>query len=224
MTSHPSTIEVLYRDPHVVVVNKPSGLAVHRGWAADRVTALSLARDAEGQHVYPVHRLDRGTSGVLVFALDGATAGLLQERFREQSVEKRYLALTRGVTPEDGRIDSPVPRTEKGERVPAVTRFRRLGVALERYSLIEAWPETGRLHQIRRHLKHIAHPLMGDTRYGDGRENRRLREHGLHRLALHAASLTLPHPHSGATLELSAPLPDDLRIPFERIGLTAAGL
>ncbi len=212
-------LEELHRDAHLVAVHKPSGLAVHRGWASDRVTALSLVRDASGRHVYPVHRLDRATSGVLVFAFDGDTAGLLQERFKDRTVLKRYLALVRGIPPEQGCIDHPVPRSEGGERVPAVTHFRRLGVALDRYGLVEATPETGRLHQIRRHFKHLSHPLIGDTKYGDGRENRRWRELGLHRLALHAVELAFDHPRTGERLALRAPMPDDLREPLEGAGL-----
>lgn len=224
MGSPPQRIEELHSDEHLIVVNKPSGLAVHRGWAADAVNAMTLARDMAGRWVYPVHRLDRGTSGVLVFAFDSETAAMLQEQLRGQSVKKRYVALARGLVPDEGSIDHPVPRSPKGPRVEAVTRFRRLGVALDRYSLIEALPETGRLHQIRRHMKHISHPLIGDTRYGDGRENRRLREeYGLHRLALHAAELRFVHPHTGAALEVSAPMPDDLRAPLERLGFELAG-
>lgn len=218
-------VEALYRDPHLVVIAKPSGLAVHRGWATDRVTALSLTRDLSGRHVYPVHRLDRGTSGVLVFAFDSATARRLQEALSAPSAEKRYLALTRGITPEAGRIDHPIPRSPKGPRVDAITSFRRLGVALDRYSLVEARPETGRLHQIRRHLKHLNHPLIGDTRYGDGRENRKLRAgYDLTRLALHACAVRFVHPESGAPLEVLAPLPADLRAPFERMGFELGGL
>jgi tRNA pseudouridine65 synthase len=209
----------LYRDETLVAVDKPSGLAVHRGWAADRVTAMSVARDLTGRHVYPVHRLDRGTSGVLVFAFDSETARRLQESLRAQRVHKRYLALVRGVTPIEERIDYPIPRKPNGPRVDAITSYRRLAVALDRYSWIEAFPETGRLHQIRRHLKHVSHPLIGDTTYGDGRENRRLRELGLSRLALHAAELRFAHPQSGDAIVVNAPLPDDLRIPLERIGI-----
>ncbi len=214
-------MDVLYRDRSLVVVDKPSGVAVHRGWAADRVNAMTLARDAAGEWVYPVHRLDRGTSGVLVFALSSEIAARIAEGFRDARVEKRYVALVRGVPPEQGTIDSPVPRADKSaERVPAVTHFRRLGVALDRFSLLELRPETGRLHQIRRHVKHISHPVMGDTRYGDGRENRRLRaEVGLHRLALHAASIAFSHPESGEPLRFAAPPPADLRDPLERLGL-----
>lgn len=203
-----------------MVVDKPSGLAVHRGWASDSVTAMTLARKAAGRWVYPVHRLDRGTSGVLVFALDPKTAARLGAMFSTGAVDKRYLALVRGVPPEEGTIDYPIPRSEKGERVSAVTCFRRLGVARDRFSWIEARPLTGRLHQIRRHMKHVSHPLLGDTRYGDGRENRRLRaEVGLHRLALHAASIRFPHPETGEPIEVAAPVPDDLRVPLERLGI-----
>ncbi len=212
-------IDVLYEDEHVVVVNKRSGLAVHRGWAADRVTAMTLARNRMGRWVYPVHRLDRGTSGALLFAFDAPTAALLQEAFSARTITKTYLALVRGVTPEEGRIDHPVPRSPKGPRVDAVTSYRRLAVALDRYSFIEVVPETGRLHQIRRHLKHVNHPLIGDTKYGDGRETRKLRaEYGLLRLALHASRICFVHPHSGASILARAPIPEDLRAPLAKMG------
>lgn len=218
-------VEILYRDEHLVVLDKPSGLAVHRGWATDKVTAMTVARAKTRRHVHPVHRLDRGTSGVLVFAFDPETASLLSAQLREHAVEKRYLALVRGVTPEQGRIDHPVPRSPKGPRADAVTAYVRLGVALDRYSLVEVAPETGRLHQIRRHMKHINHPLIGDTRYGDGRENRKLRtEHGLARLALHASSVSFAHPHGGAAISIVAPLPDDLRGPLTHMGFNSAAL
>jgi tRNA pseudouridine65 synthase len=208
---------VLFADDHLVVVNKPSGISVHRGWDADRVTMLSTVRDAMGRWVYPVHRLDRATSGVLVFAFDSEGTARLQEAL--SAGQKRYLALVRGIPPEELRIDHALAR-EDGVRVDAVTNLRRLGVALNRFSLIEALPETGRLHQIRKHLKHIHHPVMGDTRYGDGKENRRLRsEVGLHRLALHARELRFVHPWTGEELAIVAPLPDDLRVPLERLGL-----
>lgn len=218
-------VDLLYRDEHLVVVDKPSGLLVHRGWASDDVTAMSVARNKTRRHVYPVHRLDRGTSGVLVFALDRETAAILAACFRDASIDKRYLALVRGVTPERGRVDHPIPRAPKGPRVDAVTTFARIGVALDRYSLVDVRPETGRLHQIRRHMKHLSHPLIGDARYGDGRENRALRDaYGLRRLALHARSIRLPHPRGGAPLAITAPLPDDLRAPLERMGLSLDGV
>lgn len=223
---HLYRIDELYRDDWMVVVNKPSGIAVHKGWDVDPVNAVRLVRSLTKRYVHPIHRLDRPTSGCLVFAFDPETAGMLQDHFREKTIEKRYMALTRGVTPEEGVVDHPVPRKLRGrERADAVTHYRRVGVALDRYSLIEAWPETGRLHQIRRHMKHLSHPLIGDTRYGDGKENRRVREqYGLLRLALHAAEIRFRHPHTGEPLSVKAPPPDDLRVPLERMGLDLATL
>ncbi|MFK7988579.1 MAG: RluA family pseudouridine synthase [Sandaracinaceae bacterium] len=224
--AHLYRVDILFRDDSLVVVNKPSGLVVHKGWDHDEVNTMRLVRRITRRRVSPVHRLDRGTSGCLVFAFDGQTAGRLQDHFREKTIEKRYLALTRGVLKqEEGVVDHPVPKKlkKKDDRVDAVTRYRRLGVALDRYSLVEAFPATGRLHQIRRHMKHLSHPLIGDTRYGDGEENRKIRAgYGLLRLGLHAASIKFRHPHSGEPLDIVAPLPDDFRVPLERMGFDPA--
>ena len=218
-SAHLYRIDPLYRDDRLLVVNKPSGISVHKGWDSDPINCVVLVRRLTRQYVHPVHRLDRPTSGALVFAFDSETAALLQDHFREKTIQKRYLALGRGVTPEQVRVDHPVPRKPKGPRVDAATRLRRLAVVEDRYSLVEAYPETGRLHQIRRHLKHLNHPIIGDTRYGDGAENRRFRDDfGLLRLALHAAHITFRHPHSGELLSIAAPPPDDLRVPLERMG------
>jgi tRNA pseudouridine65 synthase len=213
---------VLYRDAWLIALAKPSGLLVHRGWDNDPVVALDLAREAAGAYVYPVHRLDRGTSGVLLFALDAATAAVVHGAMERGEADKRYVALVRGVPRAAGVLDHPIPRTEGGERVPARTEYRPLGAA-GRFGLVEARPLTGRLHQVRRHLKHLGHPVLGDANYGRGELNRLCREqYGLHRLALHAASLALSHPHTGAPLRLRAPLPDDLAGPVARIGLSLA--
>lgn len=229
-------LPVLFRDDRLLAVDKPSGLLVHRGWGGDRVTALDLARRIAGRRVYPVHRLDRGTSGVLVFALDPEAARRLGEAFAGEraetagdgeaiaGIEKVYLALVRGRAPEDAVIDHPIPRSAGGPRVPAVTAVRRLGVAEPEpgrlYSLVEARPASGRLHQVRRHLKHAAHPVIGDVEYGKGEHNRFFRERfGLHRLALHALVLALPHPETGARLRLAAPVPADLAGPLAALGL-----
>jgi tRNA pseudouridine65 synthase len=209
----------LYQDGCLLAVGKPAGLAVHRGMAQDRTFALQLVRDRIGRHVHAVHRLDRATSGVLLFALDPDTAGRMQERFAGGQVEKRYLALVRGVPPESGVIDHPIPRDVDGPRVPAATEFRRLAV-FERYALLEARPRTGRRHQIRRHLKHISHPLIGDVRYGKGEHNRLFRERfGLHRLALHAWELAFEHPETGEAVRILAPLPEDLAGPLRAMGM-----
>jgi tRNA pseudouridine65 synthase len=182
-----------------------------------------VVHDALGAWTYPVHRLDRGASGVLALALTPEAARALGDAFAGGCVVKRYLALVRGVPPERGTIDHPVPRGERGgPRIEALTEYRRLEV-FGRYSLVEVTPHTGRLHQIRRHLKHIACPLIGDVRYGKGEHNRLFRaRHGLNRLALHAFSLELPHPESGDTLRVEAPLPDDLRRPMESLAAEAA--
>ena len=217
-----AALPILYRDDDLVVVDKPSGMIVHRGWARDPVTAMTLARGLLGRRVYPVHRLDRGTSGALLFALDPEIARRLQEAFAAGGVEKRYLALVRGIPPEEGVIDHPLPR--QGDRpdalrVPAVTRFWRLGT-FERYSLVEAMPETGRSHQIRRHFKHLSHPLIGDVQFGKGEHNRLFRERfSLHRLALHARELAFAHPRTGAAVRVVAPLPADLAGPLGAMGL-----
>lgn len=216
-------LSILFADEHLVVVAKPSGLLVHRGgWGDDDVVAMTLARDAIGRHVYPVHRLDRATSGALVFALDPAIARLLHEAFESGAVDKRYVALVRGVPSLAFDVDHAIPRREDGPRVPASTRFRLLH-ALERYAVVEARPRTGRLHQVRRHLKHVSHPIIGDVNYGKGEHNRLFRERwGLHRLALHALSLEFAHPVTGATMRVDAPVPEDLAGPLRALGVPEA--
>ena len=215
-------LPLLYRDDRLAAFSKPSGLLVHRGWGNDAIVALDLAREALGAYVYPVHRLDRATSGVLLFALDSECAAAISALLERGAVAKRYLALVRGIPPSSGRIDHPIPRREGGPRVPAVTSYRRL-YTFERWSLVECLPETGRLHQIHRHLKHISHPVIGDANYGKGALNRLYRDQfGLARLALHAAELAFVDPWTGAPVRIAAPLPDDLRAPLERIGVPAA--
>ncbi|HEX3556275.1 MAG TPA: pseudouridine synthase [Thermoanaerobaculia bacterium] len=224
MSLDPAEMPLLHRDDCLAAVNKPAGLAVHRGMSREKVVVLQLVRDLLGRHVYPVHRLDRATSGALLLALDPGTARRLQEQWESGAVEKRYLALVRGIPPEAGVIDSPVPRSPGGPRVPAVTEYRRL-VTFERYALMEARPLTGRLHQIRRHFKHVSHPLIGDVRYGKGEHNRLFRARfGLHRLALHALSLSFDHPATGERLRIVAPVPEDLAGVFKRMGILHATL
>jgi tRNA pseudouridine65 synthase len=214
-------VEVLRSSERFVAMAKPSGVAVHHGWSREGEAALELLRDHLGRYVFPVHRLDRPTSGVLLFALDSESARVLHELFEAGGVDKRYLALVRGVAPEAGTIDHPIPRREDGPRVPATTEFRRLWRG-EHVSLVEARPRTGRLHQVRRHMKHISHPLIGDANYGKGAVNRDYRERiGLERLALHAAELSFADPWSGEPLRITAPMTEDLRGPLERLGVPA---
>lgn len=219
---------VLYHDEHLVAMNKPAGLLVHRSAlaAGESQFALQWLRDHLGRAVYPVHRLDRGTSGVLLMALDPDTARALARQFEAHAVRKTYLALVRGWPAACGEVDHPLRRLDDGAPLtdrgrspaaqPALTRYWRLA-RLEcasplpphptaRYALMAVKPHTGRQHQIRRHFKHLSHPLIGDATYGKGDHNRwwaaRL---GVARLWLHAARLALTHPASGEPLALHAP-------------------
>lgn len=215
------SIELLYADAHVVVANKPSGLVVHRGWANDDDVALFRVRDAVGAHVHPIHRLDRGTSGALLFARTAGAAAVLARALDEGRAEKRYLALVRGFPAAAGVIDHAIPKSEGGPRVPALTHFRLLAPsAVDRCSLVLALPKTGRLHQVRRHLRHANHPLIGDVNYGSGEINRHYRAaYGIHRLALHAHGLAFEHPVTGARLDVVAPVPGDLEAGLAALGL-----
>jgi tRNA pseudouridine65 synthase len=217
-------IALLHVDAHVVVANKPSGLLVHRGWDKDDDVAMFRVRDAlGGQHVHPVHRLDRGTSGALVFARTPEAAGSLGRAFETGRIDKRYLALVRGSPPDGGVVDYPIPKSEGGPRVRAVTRFRVLArSSVDRCSLVLAVPETGRLHQVRRHLCHIHHPIVGDVKHGSGEINRHYRAtYSLYRLALHAVSIAFDHPvTSTERVEVTAPVPDDLSKALGALGLS----
>lgn len=222
-------LPIVYQDEHLVAVNKPSGLLVHRS-AIDRHEtrfALQLLRDQLGQHVYPVHRLDKPTSGVLVFALSAAVARQLGDYFYRQRVEKTYLAVVRGNAPQSGIIDHPLreeqdacmPGTVKKDKQPqsAITHFRclanrELPIAIDkyptsRYSLVVCHPRTGRKHQIRRHLKHINHPIIGDAKHGKSLHNHFFRETlAVNRLLLANTELIFPHPCSQQPLHLRARL------------------
>jgi tRNA pseudouridine65 synthase len=212
-------ISILHRDARCVAVDKPSGVATHRGWADDDDALLQLVRDTVDAYVYPIHRLDRGASGVTLFALDREAARAFSDAW--PLADKRYLAITRGHPPEHLVIDHAIPKAPGLERVPAKTELWRKDV-FGRYALVEARPHTGRLHQIRRHLKHISCPLIGDVRYGKGEHNRLFRERfGLHRLALHCTSLRVAHP-DGGELAADSPLPPDLAAAIEAAKLAFA--
>ena len=226
------TLPILFRDEHLVAVHKPAGLLVHRTVLDRRETrfAVQIVRDQIGQHVFPAHRLDRGTSGVLLMALDAAMARALGALFETQGVAKTYLAIVRGHPPESGCIDHPLTRQyddyefradkSAAEAQTATTCFRRLATVelphavdrypTSRYALLELTPETGRRHQIRRHLKHIAHPIIGDATHGKGRHNRFFQEHlGSSRLLLACTRIGLVHPASGQPLVVEAAPADD---------------
>ena len=218
-----ATIATRYRDEYLWAVDKPSGMLVHRGWGRDAVVLLDVLARMHRGALHPLHRLDRQTSGVVLIALDEKTARDMSARFEQGTIEKRYLALVRGQPPAEGCVDQPLPRREDGPRVPAESRFRTLVTAAvepRTVSLVEVRPLTGRPHQVRRHMKHLGHPLIGDANYGKGPLNRAFRErYGLSRLALHASSLAFFHPALGHRVEVHAPLPEDLVTPLRRIGV-----
>jgi tRNA pseudouridine65 synthase len=219
------SIELLYCDEDIVIANKPSGLLVHRGWDNDDDVAMFRVRDAIGSHVYPVHRLDRGTSGALLFARTQDAARVLARAFEMGEIEKSYVALVRGTPPDDGVIDYAIPKSEGKPRVPAVTRFRVIKrSSVDRCSLVLAMPETGRLHQVRVHLRHIDHPLIGDVKHGSGSINRHYRAtYNLHRLALHAHRIAFSHPTTRAPIAITAQIPADFASPLDMLGLSWPG-
>lgn len=223
-------MEILYEDERFVAVDKPSGLLVHRNaWCPREPACLELLRDQLGRFVYPVHRIDRATSGVLVFALDPEAAARLAELFRRREVHKSYLAVVRGYTETEGRFDDPLNRGSGKPAHPAVTDYQRQAVvelraavgpyATARYSLVRAAPHTGRHHQIRRHFAHASHPVVGDAKHGDSAHNRFFRENlGIDRLLLMATDLTFAHPFNGSTVHIHALLPPEINRLFARIG------
>ena len=223
-------IRILHRDATFVAVHKPAGLVVHRtALAPEADPLLQQVRDALGQRVYPVHRLDRATAGIVVFGLSSDAARLLALAMAGTGSRKAYWAVVRGWPADEGVIDHPLADLDTGMRRDAATGFRTLArgelpmpvgrFATARYALLEVVPRTGRQHQIRRHLKHAAHPVVGDTTYGKGEHNRLFRAlFGEQRLWLLAHSLDLPHPVSGERLRLEAALDAGWRALLARFG------
>ena len=222
-------LEILYQDDVLVAVNKPAGMLVHRSWLDRHETqfVMQTLRDQIGQLVYPIHRLDRPTSGVLLFALNSEIANLLCLQFEQKQTEKQYLAVVRGYVTGHGEIDYPLKiqldkiadKFSQQDKAPqsAVTFYEGLqtvempyGVgryATSRYSLVRLVPKTGRKHQLRRHMKHIFHPTLEDTQYNNLHQNRALTEHtGCFRLMLHAEKLTFVHPLTQLPITIQAGL------------------
>ncbi|MFN2333231.1 MAG: pseudouridine synthase [Wenzhouxiangellaceae bacterium] len=200
-------LRIVYLDDRICAVDKPPGIMVHRtGITTDRVFLVDLLRAQLGRRVWTVHRLDRATSGVLLFALDAAMAAELGRQFEAATINKRYLAVVRGWLDPRGRIDKPLKG--RGNKLrDALTLYRCLATAelpvavaphaSARYSLVEVEPRTGRTHQIRRHFNHLAHPVIGDVNHGDRHHNRLFRERfGCHRLLLHARTIEFFRPES----------------------------
>lgn len=236
-------LPVVYRDEYLVAVHKPAGLLVHRTAIdrRERLFALQQVRGQLGRRVYPVHRLDKATSGVLLFALDPDTGRRLGALFEVQEVAKTYVAVVRGHPAACGTIDHPLPAiVDEADREPARaavsdarTVYRRLATVevpvrvdrypTARYALVALHPLTGRRHQIRRHLHHVSHPIMGDTTYGNGRHNRFFRgEYGCHRLLLACVAMQLTHPVTSQLLDLRAPIEGVFAEVIQRLGWAGA--
>ena len=204
-------IDILYQDDDLIVADKPPGLLVHRSReSSDQVFLLQMLRDQVGRYLYPVHRLDRAASGAIAFALSSETARELQASLTSPTAHKEYLVMVRGSAADSGEIDRPLTDAN-GKKKEALSRFEKIG-EVYRSSLLRVRIFSGRRHQIRRHLAHLSHQLIGDTTYGKGKINRFLREeHGLPRMFLHCARLEFDHPGGSGRVEVRAPLAEDLR-------------
>ncbi|WP_418642029.1 tRNA pseudouridine(65) synthase TruC [Vibrio chaetopteri] len=220
-------LEIVYRDEYLIAVNKPAGMLVHRSWLDKNETrfVMQTLRDQIGQHVFPLHRLDRPTSGVLLFALSSEIAAKAMPMFAEHNIEKTYHAVVRGWIEQGDVLDYPLKveldkiadkfADQEKEAQPAVTAYQPLAKVevpystgrfpTSRYCLMEMKPKTGRKHQLRRHMHHLSHPIVGDTTHGDGRHNRLFREHyDTHRMLLHASCLAFNHPITGEPIRIQA--------------------
>jgi len=218
-------LDILFRDDHLIAINKPHGLLVHRSPIAADVEefALQLLRDQVGLKVNPVHRIDRKTGGILLFALDKQTEIAMQRQFTDNLVHKKYLAIVRGHTPDSEEIDYAL-RKENGTLQEAFTRYTTLkraeidvplgAHATSRYSLIQAEPTTGRMHQIRKHMSHVFHPIIGDRTHGCNKQNKLFKENWqMTTMLLHASQLAFKHPVTNAGITIEAPLQQE----FERV-------
>ena len=222
-------LDIIYQDDYLVAVNKPAGMLVHRSWLDkhETVFVMQTLRDQIGQHVFPLHRLDRPTSGVLVFALSSEVASQVMPMFAEHDMEKTYHAIVRGWIEQEDVLDYALKveldkiadkfAKEDKEAQQAITAYQPLAKVelpystgkfpTSRYCLMELKPKTGRKHQLRRHMHHLSHPIIGDTTHGDGKHNRLFRDKfNAKRLMLHASRLEFTHPITNENLVLKANL------------------
>ncbi len=234
-------LEILYRDEYFIAINKPSGLLVHRSPIDKHETqfAVQILRDQIGQYVYPLHRIDKPTSGVLFFGLDKESTNLVSKQFKNHTIKKTYLAIVRGYTDESGEINHALK--EKLDKIAdkkvnldkeaqeALTHYKTLAKVeipyavgryeKTRYSLVELKPHTGRKHQLRRHMKHISHHILGDTKYGRGEHNKLIRSiYECNRLLLHASELKVYHPYLKKEIVIKAGFDDVFKNLFREFG------
>jgi tRNA pseudouridine65 synthase len=211
-------LDILYQDNGMVAINKPHGLLVHRTKIATDATefAVQLLRDQLGQAVNPIHRLDRKTAGVLLFGLDATHTQQWQAALEDEQTQKRYLAIVRGFFPDKVEVDYPLTN-DRSKTQEAFTSFRCLAQSelpiplgkhqTSRYSLVEALPKTGRMHQIRKHLNHLRHPIIGDRPHGCSKQNKLFKmQWNMNKMLLCAQKLSIQHPVSKEQLHISAPL------------------
>jgi len=232
-------LDILFEDEYLVAINKPSGLLVHRTSiaAGETVFALQLLRDQIGQHVSPVHRLDRPTSGVLLFSKREEILPLLKEQFADRSIKKTYLAIVRGIPAVKSElIDYPLKSERSGRMQEAKTSYQVIAEVeipfnttgrypTSRYSLLELKPETGRTHQIRRHLAHLRNYILGDKKHGDNKQNQFFeKQFELKNLLLHSRKLGFSHPISKKSIDLVAPLPFHFQKTMNDLGWTSLEL
>ncbi len=211
-------LEIIYQDEYMVVINKPHGLLVHKSTIAADATefAMQKLRDQIHKKVFPVHRIDRKTSGILLFGLSSDAAKNIQAQLEDNNTQKTYLAIVRGHFPDQIDVDYPLTN-DSGKVQEAFTSFKTLKrteldipfgkFPTSRYSLIEAYPKTGRMHQIRKHLNHLRHPIVGDRPHGCNKQNRLFKERwNMTTMLLHAQKLSIKHPYSEKIMNLEAPL------------------
>ena len=216
-------LEVIYQDPFLVAINKPHGLFTHRSKLSgtEGPFALQKLRDQIGSRVYPVHRLDRKTGGVLIFALDKDTDSKLQVSFALSKVRKKYLAIVRGFTQDSGGIDYPL-RNDNGKLQEATTCYKTIArteldipcgkFETSRYSLVAVIPQTGRMHQIRKHFAHINHPVIADRPHGCNKQNKLFKElWNMDTMLLHAREYSFKHPHTKEDVSIKADMHDEFR-------------
>jgi len=225
-------LEIIYEDEHLIAINKPHGLLVHQSSIARDATefALQMLRDQVGKHVSPVHRLDRKTSGILLFALNKEVEVAMHQQFMNGQTEKKYLAVLRGFAPDALDIDYPLAK-ENGTLQDAFTTFKTLERAevdvafgkhaTSRYSLVEATPKTGRMHQLRKHFSHILHPIIGDRTHGCNKQNKFfLEQWNMSTMLLHASELVFKHPFSSKEIHLRAELHEEFKRVMEIMNMT----
>jgi len=237
-------LSILFEDDYLLAVDKPSGLLVHPSWISkpDEPTLMGLLKEHyQSDKLHTIHRLDRATSGVILVGKELECSKRMQTQFQARGVKKEYECFVRGWFDEpNGSIDHAlVPKYDKfadplasqdKEAKDAVTDFEVIAqtelpipvgrYATSRYSRVVCYPHTGRKHQIRRHMKHLLHPIIGDTKYGEGRHNRMFREHfNIHRLLLMARAIQFTHPMTDTSVTIQADIPSDIKQLYEELGV-----